>query len=243
MPSWVDASWQVPPNVRALTTTRDEGASRGRYASFNLAMHTGDAAEAVRKNRRTLRSEIGLKRLQWLDQVHGNRCLSANDVSCQAVPEADSSWTTEAGLGLVIQSADCVPVVLTDAKGDKIGAAHGGWRGLTSGVLHRLIAAMDIDGPLFAWIGPAIGPSAYEVGADVFDAVLAAIGDTRFFTTGSADGKWFLDLFQLTALLLELEGVTRVHTERLCTYSDARFYSFRRDGVTGRMATVIWKAQ
>ena len=89
MPSWIDASWQVPPNVRALTTTRDEGVSRGRYASFNLAMHTGDAAEAVGKNRDTLRSEIGLKRLQWLDQVHGNRCLTANDVSCQAVPEAD----------------------------------------------------------------------------------------------------------------------------------------------------------
>jgi hypothetical protein len=224
MPNWISATWDAPPNVRALTTLRDHG-------------------DAGQEHRRTLQSAIGLERLQWLDQVHGNRCLNASASSCGHAPEADAAWTSDAALGLVIQTADCVPVVLTEPGGDKIGAAHGGWRGLVSGVLQHLIAAMAVDGPLLAWIGPAIGPAVYEVGPDVFEAVTTVAGDASVFLPGKVDGKWYLDLFALTALLLAREGVAYISTERLCTYSDPRFYSYRRDGVTGRMATVIWKAR
>ena len=183
-------------------------------------------------------------RLQWLRQVHGNRCIRATADSCATEPQADAAWTDQTELGLVIQTADCVPVAVADRSGDRIGAAHGGWRGLAGGVIERLVAAMGNAGSLVAWIGPAIGRDAYEVGSDVRGAVRSAAGAAlanEVFSPGAALGKWQLDLHALAAKLLAAAGVCEIYGERLCTHADPRFFSYRRDGVTGRMATVIWK--
>ena len=192
--------------------------------------------------RATTTGHVG--RLQWLRQVHGNRCIRATFDSCATAPEADAVWTDETGLGLVVQTADCVPIAVADQTGDRIGIAHGGWRGLVGGVIESLVEALGNTAPLVAWIGPAIGPDAYEVGAEVRTAACSAFGAAlakEVFIPGARPGKWQLDLYALSARLLAAVGVTQVHGDRLCTYSDPRFYSYRRDGVTGRMATVIWK--
>ncbi len=262
---WIAALWPAPPNVRALTTTRSGGVSRGRHQGLNLGVHSGDIAEAVAENRSRLKKlTLGADgKLQWLTQVHGNRCIRADARSCRTAPEADACWTTRAGIGLAIQTADCVPIVLARCDGSAVGAAHGGWRGLVGGVVASLVEAMQsgraADGAggsrsrqttercasasLRAWIGPAIGPAAYEVGEDVHSAVAQATGPgavAAFFSPGNRPGKWHLDLFTLTEWLLRRAGVAEIHCPRLCTWSDQRFYSYRRDGRTGRMATLVW---
>ena len=182
-------------------------------------------------------------RLQWLRQVHGNRCVRATFGGCTSTPEADAAWTDEPGLALAIQTADCVPVAVADRDGRRIGAAHGGWRGLAAGVVENLVDAMGDASGLVAWIGPAIGRDAYEVGEEVRSQMHSAFGAAAVgavFTPGARPGKWQLDLYALTARLLEAAGVEQVSGERLCTFSDARFHSYRRDGATGRMATVVW---
>ena len=236
--NWIQATWAAPPGVQALTTTR----------GANVGNRSGEAPATVAASRRLVRDAIlgNAGHLQWLQQVHGNGCVRVDADSCQSVPQADSAWTAERGVGLAIQSADCVPVVLAAADGQSIGAAHGGWRGLTGGVIGNLVAAMRDGGsaaPLLAWIGPAIGPGAYEVGEDVRAAVLAASSpslERRFFRNVNQAGKWHLDLFALTDWQLRQAGVEQVACERICTWSNAHFYSHRRDGATGRMATVVW---
>jgi len=236
---WIKANWPAPPGVQALTTTRgiDVGCRNGE-----------DRAGVTAMRRRVQAATLGSGgRLQWLRQVHGNRCVRADADSCAREPQADAAWTDQMGVGLAIQSADCVPVALASDDGQRIGAAHGGWRGLTGGVIASLVEAMG-DGssaPLTAWIGPAIGPQAYEVGDDVHAAVLATAGrshEKRFFRVGKASGKWRLDLFALTEWLLRQAGVERMGCERICTWSNANLHSHRRDGAAGRMATVVWMA-
>lgn len=237
-PGWIKADWSAPPGVHALTTTRD----------INVGNRNGEAWAAVAASRRVVQGATlgNAGHLQWLDQVHGDGCIRADAGSCQSLPQADAAWTNERGVGLAIQSADCVPVALATADGQCIGAAHGGWRGLTGGVIASLVSAMRRDGsqsPLSAWVGPAIGPDAYEVGEDVYAAVLAATSRSlagEFFRNGKASGKWRLDLFALTDWLLRQAGVEQIACERLCTWSNAHLHSHRRDGATGRMATVVW---
>jgi hypothetical protein len=249
-PEWVrpaDPAW--PAAVPALTTTRDGGPrgghSRGVYASFNLALHVGDRADAVAANRAWLVDHIGPGRVQWLEQVHGVRVIEASSLTAETVPRADAAWTTERHLALAILTADCVPVVVADRAGTVVGVAHGGWRGLVGGVLAALVSAMPADpAELVAWLGPAIGPSAYQVGEEVVAAV-AALPDGAALTSevcrpAGKPGAHQLNLFALSERLLRRAGVARVSTDRLCTFRDGRFYSYRRDGVTGRMATVAW---
>ena len=266
---WIAAAWSAPANIRALTTTRSGGVSSGRHQGLNLGILGGEAVEAMAENRNLLRKLTlgGDGQLQWLTQVHGNRCIRADAHSCRTAPQADACWTTEAGLGLVIRTADCAPIVVARSDGSAVGAAHGGWRGLVDGVVRRLVEAMQAgqasgqaadsgrvarappDGSqcascdLRAWIGPAIGPAAYEVGEDVHGAVERMTGPRQvpaLFVDGDRPGKWHLDLFALTEWLLRQAGVSQVSCQRLCTWSDQRFYSHRRDGGTGRMATVVW---
>ena len=240
---WIRAAWPAPAQVHALTTTRAGDAEYGR--AFDLGARDR-AAALVAASRAALRDATTgpAGRLQWLKQVHGSCWVRASSATCAAVPEADAVWTDEANLGLAIQTADCAPVALADRRGGRIGAAHGGWRGLAGGVLERLVEAMQGEEPLMAWIGPAIGPEAYEVGADVRDALRSAFGASlcaAVCVSGERRGKWRLDLRALAARRLRAAGVGEVHGEPLCTYSDQRLHSHRRDGTTGRMATVIWK--
>ena len=237
---WIRATWPAPAGVQALTTTRGTNVGNRNDEGQTAADATRRAVQAA-----TLGND---GHLQWLEQVHGNGCIRADAGSCRSLPQADAAWTNERGVGLVIQTADCVPVALAAADGQSIGAAHGGWRGLTDGVIESLVAAMRSGGakqPLIAWVGPAIGPEAYEVGADVLAAVLAATSQSlegQFFRNGQAPGKWHLDLFALTDWLLRQAGVKHIACERICTWSNAHLYSHRRDGATGRMATVVWMA-
>jgi YfiH family protein len=242
----VEAGWDAPPGVHAFTTTRAGGVSAGRYAHNNLATHTGDVAEAVARNRRELLAAMpGCAHVQWLDQVHGTRCIRASRASTVAVPEADAAWTAEPGLGLAIQTADCLPIVIASVEGHAIGAVHAGWRGLADGVIARAVEAI-VEGigaaQLIAWIGPGIGRDAYEVGADVRSALADCAIPDRVMRPRAAAGKWLLDLQALAVEQLARAGVAPVTTEPACTYGDQRFYSYRRDGVTGRMATVVWIA-
>ncbi len=232
-----------------------------------MSVLSGDTLEAVAESRRQIRAatvgEAG--HLQWLTQTHGHRCIKASTHSCQTAPEADAAWTDEKGIGLAIQTADCVPIVVAYGDGSRIGAAHGGWRGLVGGLVGQLIDAMasreSADAPhaltatgdampaLLAWIGPAIGPDAYEVGEDVHAAVLKIVGlstGPSLFRIGERPGKWHLDLFALAEWLLRQAGVAEVRCERICTWSSPNLYSYRRDGTgtaTGHLATLVWMEQ
>ncbi len=242
---WIEANWPAPQHLRALTTVRTflgEGSAAG---DANIRALTGWASFDSRERLRTATTgESG--RLQWLRQVHGNQCIHATTARCAEVPEADAAWTDEVGLGLVVRTADCVPILITDRLGHCIGVAHGGWRGLVGGVVGRLVASINGGAPLLAWIGPAIGRDAYEVGGDLFDTLCSTFG--RALTEavcrpGPESGKWQLDLFTLTVRLLRAAGVNEVYGDRLCTFADPRFYSYRRNSTSGRMATVVWKTR
>ncbi len=233
------ARW--PPGVRALTTRRRGPAGQ----SWNLADHVGDDPEVVAANRRALARATGIEAVQWLEQVHGTRCVEATRDSASRVPRADAAWTRQRRLGLAVLTADCVPVVVCDRAASVVGVAHGGWRGLVGGVLENLVAALPAPaGELVAWLGPAIGPDAYEVADDVRSAVGGLADGAALleacFRRGREPGKYWLDLFTLCERLLDRAGVGTVSTGRVCTFHDQTLFSFRREGRTGRMATLAW---
>jgi hypothetical protein len=237
--------WPAPPRVHTWVTTRCGGVSEGRYASFNLATHCGDAPERVAENRTRLVSISGAPSICWLDQVHGVAVVDAGP-NVTSPPTADAALCRSSARACAILTADCLPVLICDRAGTLVAAAHCGWRGLAHGVLTNLVARLATrNDTLLAWLGPAIGPTHYEIGNDVrdalFDTVPAAIVDSAV-RPGHGPGKWWADLYALARAELAGLGVTRVYGGGLCTYGDTRFYSFRRDGVTGRMATLIWLA-
>lgn len=236
--------WPAPPRVRAAVTTRLGGVSQPPYDSLNLGDHVGDDPVAVASNRRrlgTLIPDLPAEPL-WLNQVHGTRCLNAD--SAQAGTEADAAVTEKPGVVCAVLTADCLPVLLCDRAGSVVGVAHAGWRGLLAGVIESTVTAMHRPGAeLLAWLGPAIGPAAFEVGEEVRAAFL--VRDPRAATSfrAGAEGKWLCDLYALARQRLAALEVTAVSGGGSCTHEDARrFYSFRRDGVTGRMASLIWLA-
>lgn len=210
------------------------------YASFNLAEHVGDDAQAVRKNRALLCDALKLPQAPgWLQQVHGTQVVP---LPADPVPEADASVSRAAGLACVILTADCLPVLFCDDAGSVVAAAHAGWRGLLKGVLENTLAAMaSPPSRIMAWLGPAIGPSAFEVGAEVREVFIeqSMVADAAF--RPSASGKFMADLYMLARQRLEAAGVHRIYGGGECTYRDAaRFYSFRREARCGRMASLIW---
>lgn len=240
---FIRPDWPAPANVHAITTTRAGGVSAGSYASFNLGDHVGDDPRAVSENRARLRKHLGLPADPvWLAQVHGNTAVDAAAVAAGAT--ADASFATRRGVVCAVLTADCLPVFLCDRAGTRIGIAHAGWRGLVAGVIESTVAAMNAPrGELMAWLGPAIGPAAFEVGPEVRAAFTDRDpGASCAFQAGKA-GRWFADIYQLARRRLHTLGVHAVHGGDLCTFTDAaRFYSYRRDGACGRMASLIWMA-
>lgn len=236
---WIVPDWPVPRRVCSLITTRHGGGSRGAYASFNLGERVGDDAQAVASNRRLLRQFVPDEPI-WIRQVHGTRVVEAEPSSLGK--EADAAVTRTPGRVCAVLTADCLPVLLADAQGTVVGIAHAGWRGLAAGVIESVVRAMGVaPASLVAYLGPAIGVAAYEVGHDVFDAFVGANSDAVAAFASRGAGKFLANLNLLTRQRLGRLGVESIHGGTLCTYSDAgRFYSHRRDGVTGRMASLVW---
>ena len=238
---WIAPDWPALPRVRSLITTRNGGISAGAHASFNLGLRAGDDPLAVAANRALLREHLPQDPV-WLKQVHGARVVRADDVV--EPPDADAAYTRQPGTVCAVMIADCMPVLLCDARASVVGVAHAGWRGLSSGVIENTIAAMGVAAhDLLAFLGPAIGPAAFEVGSDVRDAFVDTDPGANEAFKPHREGRWLADLFLLARRRLARSGVQRMYGGGLCTVRDpARFYSYRRDKTTGRMAALIWLA-
>jgi YfiH family protein len=257
-PSWFAPDWPgLPSRVRALTTTRLAGVSPAPYddgqggGGFNLGVHVGDDLANVRQNRAALRAVLPAEPL-WLSQVHGTVVADANaavtaplvgDGLSAAAPEADACIARGPGAVCVIMTADCLPVLFADVSGTVVGAAHAGWRGLAGGVLKRTLEAMRSAGAgeITAWLGPAIGPEKFEVGADVVQAFGPDAPASAFRPIEGSPGKFLADIYALARHVLQRDGVSQISGGEYCTVTQSeRFYSYRRDKVTGRQATLIW---
>lgn len=251
-------NWPVPANVRSAQTTRSGGASAPPFNSLNLGTHVGDSFARVQLNRERLASHLRLaNKPLWLEQVHGTDVVSvplsidsqlADDVFVNeepATPMADAVLSRTIGEVCAIMTADCLPVLFCDQAGTVVAAAHAGWRGLANGVLEATLQAMNVDPTtVMAWLGPAIGPSAFEVGGEVRAAFMAHLPQAAaaFVVNGDpANDKWLADIYQLARLRLAAAGVTQCYGGDYCTYTDsARFFSYRRQPKTGRQASLIW---
>lgn len=231
--------WPCPRNVRAFTTTRAGGVSEGCWHSFNLGLRCGDDEEIVRENRARLGMALPGPP-GWLRQVHGNRVVMRESFATE-VPEADAVVSSTPGLPCTILTADCLPILLCSDDGSQVAAAHAGWRGLVAGVVEATVQAMHSEAAsLIAWLGPGISQAAYEVGQSMRETVLEAYPDAREMFLPDGD-RWRADLFGIARLAIRSAGVKRIYGGAHCTFTDSeRFYSYRRDGETGRMATVIW---
>jgi hypothetical protein len=242
-PAWIEPDWPAPPRVRVISTLRTGGGSLGPYASLNLAVHVGDDPATVAGNRRSLHAAAALPdEPLWLEQVHGTAVAVHGGGG--VVPRSDASIATLAGRVCAVLTADCLPVVLVDRAGSRVGVAHAGWRGLVGGVLEATIAALCCPaGDLMAWLGPAIGPAAFEVGPEVREAFTARSSSLAEGFVENARGRFQADLYALARRQLTAAGVSAVYGGDWCTASDPRrFFSYRRDGTTGRMATLAWLA-
>lgn len=247
---WFTPDWPLSDRVCAVTTSRTGGTSIDPYSSFNLATHVADSPVAVAANRQLLREHTGLSRVQWLDQVHGVAVISADSTSAATVPVADAAWTSTPGLGLAVLTADCLPVVFAAADGSAVAVAHAGWRGLLAGVLEQVYQQLPATAAGYlAWIGPAISARAYEVGEDVAESVRvfslpdrtsSKPVDSGWLQPGRTVGKYQLDLAAMAGAQLLALGVRSVYYSGVCSAGSTLTYSYRRDGVTGRMATVVW---
>lgn len=234
------AHWAAPPNVRTLLTTRNGGVSEGVYASLNLGLHVGDDPLHVAENRRRVQAQIPVP-VVYLDQVHGTAVADAAQ-SLGVVPSADAVFDRSGTAACAVMTADCLPVLLCDEDGTAVAAVHCGWRSLAGGVLENTLAAMAVPpAQIMAYLGAAIGPDAFEVGADVLAAFTAQLPQAaECFVPIGAD-KYLADIYALARLRLQAAGVTRISGGESCTVLEReRFFSYRRDHATGRMAAIIW---
>lgn len=239
---WIMPGWPAPPGVHACCTTRSGGVSRPPFDSMNLGEHVGDDPRDVKQNRTLLRWALALPaEPRWLNQVHGTEVAHLLEKT-GGIIEADAAWTDRSGVVCPVMTADCLPVVLCDREGGRIAVAHAGWRGLAAGVIEQTIDAMGCrGGELLAWLGPAIGPQAFEVGDEVRAAFMAHEAGAEQAFTAHGDGHWLADIYLLAQQRLARKNVSAIYGGQWCTFSEpARFYSYRRDGRCGRMATLIW---
>ncbi len=237
----ITPGWSAPARVRAASTTRSGGVSRGAFAALNLGDHVGDAPGDVARNRELLVAALALPAEPcWLDQVHGVEVVPAHAHGAGRL--ADGAWTDRPGVVCAVMTADCLPILLADRSGTRVAALHGGWRGLVAGIVARGVEALGVDPrELVAWLGPAIGPRAYQVGDEVRSAFTElGMRHAQAFTP-VGEGRWLADLYGLARAELHGLGVREVGGGDRCTHSEPEFfYSYRRDGRTGRAATLIW---
>jgi YfiH family protein len=259
---WIVPHWPAPASVHAFVTTRNGGASTGACATLDLGgpsldpgtatLDPGDAslaavqsgaAAAIAENRQRVQAFLPAPPV-WLEQVHGADVVSIGAVPPAHAPRADAATTRAAHVVLAVRVADCLPVLFAASDGSAIAVAHAGWRGLAAGILENTLAAMSSDpADVVTWLGPAIGPTAFEVGADVRDAFLRDDAAARGAFVDAAPGKWLADLEALARMRLARGGVRSIEGGGMCTASaPARFFSFRRDGTSGRMAAFVWRA-
>jgi len=236
---WIVPDWPAPAGVRALVTTRGGGTSRGAFAALNLGANVGDDPAAVERNRELLRSHLPADPV-WLRQVHGADAVDAG--SAGALPRADAAVARTRHTVCAVLTADCLPVLLAHRGGRAIGIAHAGWRGLAAGVVEAALARMAVPpAEVVAWLGPAIGPRAYEVGRDVHDAFVACDAGAAAAFAPNGNGKFLADLYALARRRLAAAGVMSVSGGGFCTHAEGdRFYSYRREKTTGRFASLVW---
>ena len=249
----ITPDWPAPKNIHAYSTTRLHGVSEGVFSGLNLALHVGDKPESVKSNREHLSSSLKLPTAPyWLNQVHQATAINAAEQTNQITPDADASFSLSKNQVCVVMTADCLPVLICNRQGNKVAAAHAGWKGLADGVIESTISKLnETPDQLLVWLGPAIGPESFEVGEDVRQVFLR-----KFEVSGLSQqfaeevqsafienraGHYLADIYQLARLTLKLIGVEAVYGGEYCTFNDANhFYSFRRDGKTGRQASLIW---
>jgi YfiH family protein len=249
---WLVPNWPAPANIHAATTLRTGGVSQGSYSSLNPACHVGDDADRVRQNRQIIREMLDLPAEPvWLNQIHSNRAVKA--VKTASLQQADASYADESGVVCAVMTADCLPLLLCATDGSQVAAIHAGWRGLLSGIISNTVMAMQIPpsppftkggigGDLLVWLGPAIGPDCFEVGAEVRDAFLEKSAAFISAFKKQSNGKWLADIYQLARVDLAALSIVKVYGGTNCTVTEyERFYSYRRDTQTGRMATLIWR--
>lgn len=241
---WIRPDWPAPQCIHAFTTTRLGGVSQAPFDSFNLAQHVGDDPRSVAANRDLLRGELVLpSEPVWLNQVHGDRLVDAACVDPSRPIDADGAFCGQPGVVCTVMTADCLPVLLARSDGSGIAAVHAGWRGLAAGIVQRAVETLPGAGPVLAWLGPAIGPACFEVGLEVKQA-FAHLGRSHelAFRRHHHD-KYHADIYALARMALLQCGVTRLFGGRWCTHRQSElFYSYRRSGETGRMASLIWMA-
>lgn len=246
--SLIIPDWPAPASVRTCITTRKGGVSRAPYDSNNLALHVGDEAESVEKNRAALSARLGLEKSpQWLEQIHGIKVVTA--YADQRVRTADACYTAERGQACAVMTADCLPLLLCDTAGTQVAAVHGGWRGLAKGIVGRALLKFDCPAnQVMAYLGPAISQPHFEVGVEVIEAFFKAARHQEHseeiansFKPAQRPLHFYADIYALARAELKALGVNRIYGGNDCTYADPqRFYSFRRDKTTGRMASLIW---
>ncbi|NLY59209.1 MAG: peptidoglycan editing factor PgeF [Gammaproteobacteria bacterium] len=235
---WLTADWPAPEWVKTCVTTRQDGCSQGRFKGFNLGAHVGDDPHHVLANRAELARKLGC-RVAWLEQTHSTDVVEA---APGQVEEADASWTADTDVACAIMTADCLPVLFCDRAGTRVAAAHAGWRGLAAGILENTVTTLGVPAhELLVWLGPAIGPEEFEVGPEVKD-IFGSAAAAECFKPSPRPDHYLADIYQLARLRLQAMGVDAIYGGGLCTVRDSvRFYSYRRDGQTGRFASLIWR--
>jgi len=243
--NWFRPKWPTPANVRSVITTRESGYSKGSFAAGNLASHVGDQAACVQKNRDVLAAQMQVKQWCWLEQIHGVDSLDLDVHSpSDELPCADGSYTSMVNKACVVLTADCLPVLICDQRGSQVGVVHAGWRGLSKGIVTRAINSFIAPADqLLVYLGPAISSKYFEVGKDVVEAFQVYLGpaaESYFDKVTSMEEKFLADLYGLVKWELTQLGVKQIFGGEYCTFGESRFFSYRRDGETGRMASAIW---
>lgn len=240
MTHWITPDWPAPAHVHAATTLRTGGVSQGEFSSLNPADHVHDKQQHVLENRQRITTMLALPADPvWLQQAHSVQAVCADLVT--GTPEVDASYTVKSNIVCTVLTADCLPILLCNAQGTIIAAIHGGWRGLLNGIIENTLDKMP-DTELMAWLGPAIGAQCFEVGDDVRNAFISKSTQFASAFNDSCQGKYLADIYQIARILLNNAGVKHCYGGQYCTVTDKeQFYSFRRDGPTGRMATMIWR--